>query len=58
MMKGADGSAGLVHRITKLTAWREGVGRRIFAKKRGKNGQGIGNVTLMCKFKRVSLMKS
>ena len=30
--------------------------RWFVAKKRGKNGQGIGNVTPMCKISRVSLL--
>ena len=63
MIKSADGSVGLLHRITKPTAWREGVqkkeGRWIVAKKkRGENGQVIGNVKLMCKIKRAEHRKS
>ena len=67
MIKSADGSAGLLHRITKPTARRGGVkilkeveeepGRWIAAKKRGKSGQDIGKVTTMCNIERISLRK-
>ena len=58
MIKSADGSAGLLHKITKLTAWRGGF-RRCQAdgslpRKRGNNWQSIGNVTLMHNIKILS----
>ena len=56
MIKSAEGSAGLLHKITKPAAWRGGA--QIWekededvsdcwtdVKQRGKNGQSIGNVT-------------
>ena len=61
MTKSADDSVVLLHRITKPTAWRGGV--QILkeeeedvrpmdrCEERGNIGQGIGNVTRMCKIK-------
>ena len=50
MIKSADGSASPHHGEEECSF----LIRCIVAKKREKSGQGVGNVTLMCKFKRIS----
>ena len=64
MIKSTHGSAALLHKITKPTAWRGGVqilmkeeedAKPMDAKRREKSGQSIGGV--MCKRKRISFGK-
>ena len=60
MIKSAEGSAGLLHKISKPTAWWRGVqilaneeeDARLLdccAAKKGKNGQNTGNVMRRCR---------
>ena len=66
MMKSAESSAGLLHKITKPTAWRRGAqilekqripGCWTAEKQRRKNGQSIGDVTKACRKWKTSLGK-
>ena len=49
MIKSAEGRAGLLHKITKPTAWRGGA-QILRERRRGRQavGQSIGNVTKVC----------
>ena len=59
MIKSAEGSAGLLRKITKLTTWRGGAqilkkektmpGSGTAVKQRGNNRQSAGNVTKVCR---------
>ena len=42
MIKSAEGSAGLLHKITKPTAWRGGAQVVTIVKQKGKNGRSTG----------------
>ena len=67
MIKCAEGSAGLLHKMTKLPTWRGGT--QILKKEeedarlldrceaRGKNGPSIGSVMRACRIWRTSLRK-
>ena len=66
MIKSVEGSAGLLHKITKPTAWRgeaqilkkkEEDARLLDRCERGKNGQSIGSVMRACGTLRTSLGK-
>ena len=42
MIKSAEGSAGLLHKITKPAAWRGGAQVVTIVKQKGKNGRSTG----------------